>query len=70
MTEVRELTIRNLLEHKRRLALTGIAVLLGVAFIAHGYQKLAVFGLAGATEAFRGMGVPAPELTAPAISVI
>lgn len=45
-------------------------VVLGVVFIAHGYQKLAVFGLAGATEAFRGMGVPAPEPTAPAISVI
>jgi putative oxidoreductase len=45
-------------------------VLLGVIFAAHGYQKLVTFGLAGATESFRGMGVPAPEIAAPVVAVV
>lgn len=45
-------------------------ILLGAIFAAHGYQKLVTFGLAGATESFRGMGVPAPEIAAPVVAFV
>jgi putative oxidoreductase len=45
-------------------------IVLGAIFAAHGYQKLVTFGLAGATESFRGMGVPAPEIAAPVVAVV
>jgi putative oxidoreductase len=45
-------------------------IVLGAIFAAHGYQKLVIFGLAGATESFRGMGVPAPEIAAPVVAVV
>ncbi|AXK46902.1 DoxX family protein [Brachybacterium saurashtrense] len=43
---------------------------LGAIFAAHGYQKLVTFGLAGVTDSFRGMGVPAPELVAPVVAIV
>ena|SRR5829696_7936324 len=46
------------------LALLVARVALGVVFVAHGAQKLFTFGLAGTTEAFAGMGVPAPQAAA------
>lgn len=42
-------------------------VVLGVTFFMHGWQKLNEWTLAGTTESFTQMGVPAPELMAPAI---
>ena len=45
-------------------------IVLGAIFAAHGYQKLVTFGLAGATESFRGMGVPAPEIAAPVVAFV
>lgn len=39
-------------------------VALGVIFLAHGLQKLNVWGLDGTTSAFDGMGVPAAGLSA------
>ena len=45
-------------------------IVLGAIFAAHGYQKLVTFGLAGVTESFRGMGVPAPEIAAPVVAVV
>jgi putative oxidoreductase len=56
----------------RQLAL-GIAlvrIITGILFIAHGYQKLFVFGIAGATAGFTQMGVPAPTITAPAVTIL
>ena len=46
------------------LALLAARIGLGVVFVAHGAQKLFTFGPAGTADAFAGMGVPAPQLTA------
>lgn len=51
------------------LALLVLRVALGAIFIAHGGQKLFWFGIAGTTEAFVGMGVFLPEITAPAVAI-
>lgn len=52
------------------LALLVLRVALGAIFIAHGGQKLFWSGIAGTTEAFVGMGVFLPELTAPAVTIV
>jgi putative oxidoreductase len=51
----------------------GIAILriaVGCTFVAHGYMKLFVWGIGGTTNAFAGMGVPVPTLTAPLVGVL
>ncbi|QPK79439.1 DoxX family protein [Corynebacterium lizhenjunii] len=45
-------------------------VILGVVLIAHGWQKVSVWGIAGTTESFANMGVPAASIAAPAAAGI
>jgi putative oxidoreductase len=47
-----------------------LRVVTGVIFIAHGWQKLFSFGLAGVTQGFAGMGIPFAGIAAPAVAFV
>lgn len=51
-------------------AMLAARVTLGVILIAHGWQKFSEWTIAGTTQSFEGMGVPAASIAAPAAATV
>jgi putative oxidoreductase len=51
------------------LALTLLRVTVGFVFFMHGYQKIFTYGFDGIISGFGQIGVPMPQLVAPAVGI-
>ena len=60
----------SLVAHRPDLGLAILRVVAGLVFVAHGGQKLFVYGLGGVTAGFMEMGIPLAAVAAPLVALV
>jgi putative oxidoreductase len=62
--------IRPTTSGELHIALTVLRVITGIIFMAHGGQKLFVFGIDGVAAGFAQMGIPLAAIAAPVVALV
>lgn len=63
-------TAQPVFRSRAEIALAVLRIVVGIVFIAHGAQKLFVYGHAGVAGGFVKMGIPLPEITSWIVAIV
>ena len=64
------MSLFNSTDKQKDYAIALLRIIVGILFVAHGGQKLFVYGIAGTTGAFTQMGIFLPGIMAPLITLL